>query len=115
MGILFTLIEFISYVLIFSHIAYHDNRVACNILHPDVIQRRNRSTTISMFGLLLCWLIDVSYISCTGLMFTIYYNERLREFLSLLKMVDYVLVPWIQTLTTPPIRKFIQGSGVKID
>ena len=113
-GIFCTMIELVSYALVFKHIAYHDNHVACHILQPEVIQRRNRSTTISMLGLLLCWLLDVFYISCTGLLFTLYDFGRLRELASLLKTVDFVLVPWIQTLTTPPIRKFIQRSGVKI-
>jgi hypothetical protein len=40
-GIVFTLIEMVSYVLIFAHVAYHDNNIATTVLHPSVIQKRN--------------------------------------------------------------------------
>jgi hypothetical protein len=40
-GIVFTLIEMVSYVLIFGHVAYHDNNIATTVLHPSVIQKRN--------------------------------------------------------------------------
>ena len=114
-GIFLNLIVLISYIMIFSHIVHHNNNVAATVLQTEVIQRRNRSAAISMLGLMLCWLLDVLYITSTGLLFTLYNSQRLREFSSLLKVAEFLLIPWIQILTSPPIRRFKMETATKID
>jgi hypothetical protein len=109
-GLLFTIIEMATYIVFFCHIAYHDNRIAINVLQPSVIQKRNSVNAISMVGLFTTWILEIFYISSVGLLTTLYDIEWLREFSSIFKDVDFVLVPWIQILTTAPIRKYIQQN-----
>ncbi len=54
-GIVFTLIEMVSYVLIFGHVAYHDNNIATTVLHPSVIQKRNHVAMSENFFIFCYW------------------------------------------------------------
>ena len=41
-GALLTTCEVICYIIFFHHINNHNNHVAAHVLHPSVIQARNR-------------------------------------------------------------------------
>jgi len=117
-GVFLTTVELISYAILFHHIADHDNNIAASILQQSVIDKRNRSNAISLFGLFLTWSMDILYIIVNGFIFTISNSEWLREVLSTLKNVDFVLVPWIQISTTPCLIQFIknaQEQSIKIE
>lgn len=101
----------VSYGFLFHHIADHDNNVASAILKQSVIDKRNRSNAISLFGLFLTWFMDILYIIFAGLVFTFYDSEWLREIVSTVKNIDFVLVPWIQISTTPSLINFIKNMN----
>lgn len=112
-GIIFTLIEIISYIILFTHITHHNNNIAINILQPSVIEKRNASNAISLFGLFISWLIDLLYIFFTGLLFTAFESEWIREFSSLFINIEFVFIPWIQISTSTTIIRFVKSSSFK--
>ena len=103
-GMCLTMLEMICYIIFFHHVACHNNNIAANVLQPSVIKERNNTTAISVLGLFLVWLVKLCYISSVGLFTTFYEMEWFREYSSLIKDFDFVWIPWIEILTSAPIR-----------
>jgi hypothetical protein len=57
-----------------------------------------------VLGLFLVWLVKLCYISAVGFFTTFYEIEWLREYSSIIKDFDFVWIPWIEILTSAPIR-----------
>ena len=106
--ILCNITEMVCYLLLFHHIYQHDNTVAILILNSDVIKIRNSRNAISLMGQLCTWLLETSYFLL--LMFFIYFgvatNQGNREKASIIKLSEFTLLPLVQILGSPPLRKF---------
>ena len=106
--ILCNITEMVCYLLLFHHIYQHDNIVAILILNSDVIKIRNSRNSISLMGQLCTWLLETSYFLL--LMFFIYFgvatNQGNREKASIIKLSEFTLLPLVQILCSPPLRKF---------
>ena len=107
-AIFLTALEFACYFIFFLHIHHHNNTVAATVLNKTAIKQRNRTNAISMMGLFITWILEVCYITVTGIVVTVYNQEWFREYSALLRDFDFVLIPLVQILTSPPIKQFKQ-------
>ena len=114
-AIFLTALEFSSYLVFFLHVHNHNNKVAAAILNSSTIKQRNRTNAISMMGLFLTWILEVCYITVTGIVVTVYKQEWFREYSAILRDFDFVVVPLIQILTTPPIKRFKEESEDSVE
>ena len=106
-GLMFTIQEILSYTILFHHISYHNNIIAANGLSATVIKQRNRTNAISFVGQFLGWVMEVWYVILVGLLSAVYNMESVREISSLLKDLEFVLIPLVEVYTSFPITKFI--------
>ena len=106
-GLMFTIQEILSYAILFHHISYHNNNIAANVLSATVIKQRNRTNAISFVGQFLGWVMEVWYVILVGLLSAVYNMESVREISSLLKDLEFVLIPLVEVYTSFPITKFI--------
>ena len=60
-----------------------------------------------MLGLFASWVLEIWFIMIVGIFSTKFDMDWLREVSATLKDFDFVWVPMIQILTTPPMRKMI--------
>ena len=102
--------EFICYIIFFCHVIYHDNNIAVMIVKRDVVRQRNRTNAISMAGLFATWVMDASYYCWMILFLTSNDYEQMREMLTIVKMSEFAVVPIVQVLTSPAVRKAIWNS-----
>jgi hypothetical protein len=58
-GVVVTLLEVYSFVILFHHLYNHNNRVAINILSPSVVQQRNRTNAVTLAGQFAGWIMEV--------------------------------------------------------
>ena len=84
----------------------HNNNIAANILRREVIKQRNRTNAITMVGLFLTWLMELSYYSLVVILMTLGYDGHSREIATIIKMFEFSLVPLVQIMTSPPLRRF---------
>ena len=106
-GLMFTIQEILSYTILFHHISYHNNIIAANVLSATVIKQRNRTNAISFVGQFLGWVMEVWYVILVGLLSAVYNMESVREISSLLKDLEFVLIPLVEVYISFPITKFI--------
>ena len=62
-----------------------------------------------MVGQLLGWLMEIWYIVLIGLLSAFFNLESLREFASLLKDLEFALIPIVEVYTSTPINFFISN------
>ncbi len=105
-GGLVTLVELVCYAAFFEYVFRHDNYLAIGIVPASVIQHRNKTNAVSMFGQVLSWFMEVWYILLVGILSTFVKMEFLRGVFVLIKCSEYCLVPMVQILTSAPIRRF---------
>ena len=110
LGAGFTISELICYIIFFSHVFYHDNMVAVFVVKREVVRQRNHANSISMAGLFATWFMEVAYICWIILLFTSSEFGQIREMLTIVKMSEFVVVPVMQILTSPTLRKSIKES-----
>ena len=77
------------------------------IVKKEVVRQRNRNTAISMAGLFATWLLEMAYNIWLALFVWLGYSQQLRELLTIIKMAEFVIMPIIEVLTSPPLRKFV--------
>ncbi len=106
-GACFSLIEIISYMLLYSHIYKHDNSIAATILDPSIIRMRNRTNSISLYGHVLSWIMKVWYILLVGFVSNLFNQTSLREVPPFFKTLEFFLVPFVQIRTSAPIKQFL--------
>lgn len=99
--------ESFCYIILFSHIFYYDNRVAIRVVKRDVVRQRNRSNVISMAGLFATWLMELAYFIWLALFFKWNYSDHVRELLTIIKMAEFVIIPLVQVVTSPPLKNFV--------
>ena len=106
-GVILNTVEFCCYIIFFAHIIHHDNFVAVMIVKKEVVRQRNRNTAISMVGLFATWVLEMAYNIWLALFVWLGYSQQLRELLTIIKMAEFVIMPIIEVLTSPPLRKFV--------
>ena len=84
--------------------------MAATVVKPSIIKQRNKSNAVSMVGQLLGWLMEIWYIVLIGLLSAFFNLESLREFASLLKDLEFALIPVVEVYTSTPIRNFITNN-----
>jgi hypothetical protein len=112
-GIFLTVIEMLCYIVFFLHVTAHNNRIAATVLQPCVIKQRNRTNAISMLGLFATWFLQMCYIIGNGLLISLFEEEWIREYSTLLKDFKFVWIPWIEIVTSAPINRFRSYSKNK--
>jgi hypothetical protein len=101
------ILELTCYVIVFFHLNDHNNTVAATVLERSVIHRRNRTNAISMLGQVATWLMELSYFC---LIFVVFSNGNFaesRELASIVKTSEFCLIPLVQILTSPPLKRFV--------
>ena len=107
LGVTLTLLEIFSYIILFHHIKCHNNDVASNVLAPAVIQQRNAANAIGLAGQFAGWVMEVWYLVLVGLLSSIYNMDAVREYSSLLKDLEFALIPLVEVWTSAPIRSYL--------
>ena len=77
------------------------------IVKKEVVRQRNQNTAISMVGLFATWVLEMAYNIWLALFVWLGYSQQLRELLTIIKMAEFVIMPIIEVLTSPPLRKFV--------
>ena len=112
MGISFcvfmSLTECVCYIVFFHYIFHHDNKVAAQVLSQSNLNKRNKNSAISMAGQALILLTEFWYICLIGIMSTFIQRDLLRELAAVIKIGDFLIIPYIHTLTSSPIKSFIK-------
>ena len=94
------------YIAVSQLIMNHNNNIAASILQPGVIKQRNRVNAVTMVGQLLAWLMEVWYLFFIAVLSGFYDIDTLREVASMLKTLEFVLIPLVEVHTSKPIRDF---------
>jgi hypothetical protein len=106
-GIFFFVIEMICYSIFFASLTNYNNTVASALVNPSVIKFRNKTNAISVIGLFASWVLQISDLLIYGVFATQFKMEWLREVTAVFKGFDFLWIPMIQILTTPPMRKMV--------
>ena len=106
LGVIMTLVEISVYITFFHHIASHNKNIASTVVQPGIIKQRNQANAITMFGQLLAWVMEVWYAFFMGVLSAYYDIDTLREVASLLKTLEFFLIPLVEVHTSKPIRDF---------
>jgi len=106
-GIFFFVVEMVCYSIFFASLTNYNNTVASALVNPSVIKFRNKTNAISVFGLFASWVLQISDLLIYGVFATQFKMEWLREVTAVFKGFDFLWIPIIQILTTPPMRKMV--------
>ena len=126
-GVILNITELVSYLFLFYFVWKHDNKLAADILSKDVIQKRNRTNALSLVGCFATWAVNIIYVIGVGLVPIIFlsitnatgvssipfqFNNSMsvREVTSFFKFFDYLIIPFIQIKTSPPLKRFIESK-----
>ena len=104
------MLEVSAYINLFHYLINHNNNIASAILQPSVIKQRNQTNAITMFGQMLAWVMEVWYAFFIGILSAYYDIDTLREVASLLKTLEFFLIPLVEVHTSKPIRDFCSRS-----
>ena len=115
LGLILTLLEVSVYITFFHHIMNHNNNIAASILQPGVIKQRNQTNAVTMFGQLLAWLMEVWYAFFIGILSGFCDIDTLREVASMLKTLEFFLIPLVEVHTSKPIRDFWSRGTKKVN
>ena len=108
--IAFNLIELVCYVVFFTTIILHDNTLANAAVKPGEIKQRNRVNAFTMFGQVVTWAMEVSFVMFLFIVLTKQKSANSRELPALVKLAEFSVIPVVQILTSAPLRKFILKS-----
>ena len=106
-GLGLNIIELYCYTIFFGHVYYHDNNVAISVVRHDVVRQRNRTNAISMAGLFATWLMELAYFCWLVYFLSQSSFEEYREALTIVKMAEFVVVPTVQVITSPSLRRYV--------
>ena len=80
------------------------------VLAPSVIQQRNKTNAVSLTGQFLGWVMEIWYLILVGLLSAFFNMDSVREISSLVKDLEFVLIPFVEISTSAPIRNFIANN-----
>jgi hypothetical protein len=63
-----------------------------------------------MVGQFAGWVMEIWYVLLIGLLSGFYNMEKMREFSSLVKDLEFVLIPLVEIYTSLPIRNYISNN-----
>ena len=106
-GAIFTASEIMCYFILYFYLLNHNNNFAINILDSSVIRMRNLANSISLYGQILSWVMEVWYNVLIGFISNVFNPSSLREVAPFFKTFEFILVPIVQIYTSPPIKRFI--------
>jgi hypothetical protein len=101
---------------LYKHINDHNNTVAAGIVaavivaavivaavivDASVVRYRNRVNSISLYGQLSSWILELWFIVAIGLIASIFNLNLCGKSLSFLKIFVFSLIPFIQIKTSP--------------
>jgi len=109
LGVACNIVELCCYIIFFAHVTHHDNHIAVTILGKEVIRQRNQTNAVTMVGLFLTWLMELSYLSWITFYYGLDFSKQSRELPTLVKMSEFSLVPLVQIMTSPPLRRFVSN------
>ena len=104
------MVEMVCYAIFFTVIFLHDNTLAKAVLKPGEIKQRNQVNAFTMFGQMVTWLLEVSYVLMLLYFAVFSASNTRRELPALLKLAEFTVIPIVQILTSAPLRKFIFKS-----
>ena len=113
LGVIMTLVEVSVYITFFHHIASHNKNIASTVVQPGIIKQRNQANAITMFGQLLAWVMEVWYVFFIACLSAYYDIDTLREVASLLKTLEFFLIPLVEVHTSKPISNIIEQYPTK--
>jgi hypothetical protein len=105
--LLLNVAELLSFVVLFYHVYHHDNSVAISILNPKVIKARNTQNAISLVGQLSTWILETAYVLLLLNFAYLFSISTSRELASFIKLSEFTVIPFVQILCSPPLRKFV--------
>lgn len=106
-----TMTEVCSYIILYHYVWTHDNKLASGILDEKVIKMRNRANVLTITGLFITWLMEVSYLVLIGfLSFFMKDHDFVREVVGFLRMYEYFFIPFVQIYSSTPIRRFVASN-----
>ena len=107
LAVVFNIIELTCYIISFGYLIYHDNTIAISVLTQDVINQRNKRNAITMVGQLVTWIVEILYV-VLQFIFALKGNMgEMREIASIIKTLDFFLIPLVQIVTSPPLKRFL--------
>ncbi len=108
LGAVLTLIEIMSYLILYHHLWNHNNKIVVGVVDANVIKMRNRANAISITGLFAGWIMEIWYLVLAGfLLFIVKDNTSIRQVISCVRMYEFFLIPLVQVYTSPPMKKFM--------
>lgn len=110
-AIVLTVAEMCSYCYLFYYVWKHDNKEAARLLSENIIRKRNRANALSLMGNFSTWLVNMIYVIGAGFVPVLFSNSvSVKEVTSFLKFFDYLVVPFVQIKTSPPLRRFVESK-----
>jgi hypothetical protein len=105
-GLAHTMVEIVSYMILYHYIATHNNKNMHQILAQSEIKARNNVNAISLTGLVMGWLMEVWYVIAGGFLGYVLDRNILREVSSMLKFYEFYFIPLVQIHTSAPLKRF---------
>lgn len=98
----------VLYIKLFYFLYKHNAVIKlANILQPEVLQKRNRKNAITLTGQLAGALVELLYAGFITLLLIFKINWEIREYFSVFKTSEFFILPIIEILTSPPLKKFV--------
>ena len=111
-AISFAICEITCYIILYTFINKHNNRLGAQVLKPSVVNRRNKINAISLTGQLAAWIMVTWYIVTIGFLNIFFNFELLREVVPFIKDLEFVLIPFVQIYSSDPIKKFMMSRNM---
>jgi len=108
LGLLLNLTEVMCYFNYFHYIFRHESTVAANIIKPSELKNRRNANAFSMAGQMAGWVMNIWQILYVGVSSLFFDSYHVNEFIPFFKMLEFPLLPLIQTYTSPPIKRFLK-------
>lgn len=106
--ILLLVLKTICLVLLFYHLFKHNEFVkSSEILRPEIIKKRNVRNAINLSGQLAGALSEMAYTIIIGIMVASGTFLENRDFFAIFKLSEFFIMPLVETLTSPPLRRFV--------
>ena len=113
-GAVLNLLEISSYLILIYHVRKKDQNANLTlILEKRVIDNRNRVNAVSLVGLFAGWLMEIWFIVLIVLLYLCFDSIWILQTSSVLKLFEFVLIPYVQVQTSAPIKRFIAQSKLE--
>jgi hypothetical protein len=104
LGGMLVVLQVFCHAKIFLTIMRHNESVAAHILTANSLKRRKMSNSIGLASQIAIWILQIWFIAF-ALVIRLYDKQISSEITSIVKMAEFCLIPIIQIVTTPSLRK----------